>query len=100
MLDGKHTLFICLICLSIYSALTCSLAEGSNISHTQGVGIGLKSVGPTWDTGVDSATGTLIPIIPGKIFIYKDWEGTLSYLVLVDQWHMHCQPKSFQVLLP
>ena len=75
MLDGKRTLFICLICLSIYSALACSLAEGSKISCTQGVGIGLKSVGPTWGTGVDSVTGTLIPIIPGKVFIYNDWEG-------------------------
>ena len=69
MLDGSHTLLICLICLSKYCALACSFPEGSKISCTQGVGIGLNNVGPSLGIGVDSAIGIPVSIDLGKVFI-------------------------------
>ena len=69
MLVGNHTLFICLICVPKYFALACSFVEGSKISHTQGVGIGLTSVGPSLGTVVDSAIGIPIPIDQGRVFM-------------------------------
>ena len=82
MLVGNRTPFICLICSSRYLALACSLAIGSRMSCAQGIGIGLISVGPTWGTGVDSATGTLIPVVLGNVFMYNAWEGIVWYEVV------------------
>ena len=49
-------------------ALACSCEDGSNMSHTQGVGMGMEGIGPVCVTGVDFAIGIPILVIPGSVF--------------------------------